>query len=44
MAQPRQRIQILVVEDTWLKVVIDDKEPTEYYLKPGDRLELRAGN
>jgi hypothetical protein len=39
-----QNLVIEGVEDTWLKVGIDDNEPTEYYLKPGDRLELRASS
>ena len=35
-------LQINTVEDTWLKVIIDDKGPQEYSLKPGDRLEFEA--
>jgi len=41
-AQPQQRIQILVVEDTWLKVITDSLTTTEYSLSPGDTLELEA--
>ena len=43
-AEDAQNLVIEGVEDTWLKVGIDDNEPTEYYLKPGDRLELRASS
>jgi cytoskeletal protein RodZ len=38
----RQRIQIQVVEDTWLKVIIDSLRTSEYSLAPGDTLELEA--
>lgn len=41
-AQPRQRIQIQVIEDTWLKVITDSLTTTEYSLGPGDTLELEA--
>jgi cytoskeletal protein RodZ len=30
------------VEETWLKVIIDEKAPAEYNLKPGDQIELEA--
>ncbi len=42
VAQPRQRIQILVIEETWLKVITDSLTTTEYSLGPGDTLELEA--
>ena len=30
------------MEDTWLKVIVDIDEPSEYTMHPGDRLILRA--
>ncbi len=33
---------ILTVEDTWIRIFIDDKTPREYSLQPGDRLSLKA--
>jgi len=38
----RQRIHIEVVEDTWLKVIVDGLTTHEYSLAPGDSLELVA--
>ena len=35
-------LKVLAVEDTWMKVIADDKESKRYRLHPGDRLELRA--
>ena len=35
-------LQISAVEETWLKVIIDEKDSKEYSLKPGDQLELNA--
>jgi cytoskeletal protein RodZ len=35
-------LQISAVEETWLKVIIDEKDSKEYSLKPGDQLELSA--
>ena len=37
-------LQVTALEDTWLKVIIDDKESNEYSLKSGDRIELEAGS
>jgi len=42
--QSRQRIQIQVIENTWLKVITDSLTTTEYSLSPGDTLELEADN
>jgi len=42
--QPRQRIRIQVIEDTWMKVITDSLTTTEYSLSPGDTLELEADN
>lgn len=36
------KLQIVAVEDTWLKVIVDAQNPKEYFLKPSDRLELEA--
>jgi len=33
---------ILTVENTWIRILIDDKVPKEYSLQPGDRLSLKA--
>ena len=38
----RQRIHLEVVEDTWLKVIVDSLTTKEYSLAPGDTLELEA--
>jgi len=35
-------LNIRASEETWLKVIIDDKAPSEYILGPGDRLDLTA--
>jgi transcriptional regulator with XRE-family HTH domain len=35
-------LKITVLEDTWLKVIIDEKDSTEYSLTSGDKLELQA--
>lgn len=35
-------LKITVIEDTWLKVIIDEKDSTEYTLTSGDKLELEA--
>ena len=35
-------LKINVLEDTWLKVIIDEKDSTEYTLATGDKLELEA--
>jgi len=35
-------LQITAVENTWIKVIIDEKESTEYNLNPGDEIGLEA--
>ena len=35
-------LHVTAVEATWLKVIMDDKEPTEYNLNSGDHIELEA--
>lgn len=35
-------LQITAQENTWIKVIVDEKESTEYSLKPGDDIELEA--
>ena len=35
-------LKITVLEDTWLKVIVDEKDSTEYTLAAGDKLELEA--
>ena len=37
-------LKIITVEDTWLKVIIDNQETNEYSLNPGDQIELEAAN
>jgi len=41
---PRQRIRIQVIEETWMKVITDSLNTTEYSLSPGETLELEADN
>jgi len=38
----RYMLEIVCDADTWLKVIVDDAPAEEYYLKPGDRLQLAA--
>ena len=35
-------LQITALENTWVKVIIDEKESTEYNLKTGDTIQLEA--
>jgi transcriptional regulator with XRE-family HTH domain len=35
-------LQIKAVEETWLKIIVDRKDPKAYLLNPGDSLELKA--
>lgn len=35
-------LKVKALEETWMKVTIDDREPNEYSLNPGDYLELEA--
>jgi len=35
-------LSVITVEETWLKVIIDNAKTKEYTLQPGDRLELQA--
>ncbi len=35
-------LEINAVEETWLKIIVDRQDPKEYFLNPGDRLELKA--
>jgi cytoskeletal protein RodZ len=35
-------LKITVLEDTWLKVIIDEKDSSEHTLTAGDNLELKA--
>ncbi len=35
-------LKIVTIEETWLKVIIDDQKPNEYSLNPGDQLEFEA--
>jgi transcriptional regulator with XRE-family HTH domain len=35
-------LQITAQENTWIKVIVDEQESTEYSLNPGEELELEA--
>ena len=35
-------LKITAIEETWMKIIIDGQKPNEYYLKPGDQVELEA--
>ncbi len=35
-------LKIMAVEETWMKISMDGKDPSEYNLKPGDQVELKA--
>ena len=37
-------LQIITIEETWMKIGIDNKEPKEYNLFPGDQIELEAAH
>jgi len=37
-------LDVVADEKTWMKVIIDDRAPKEYSLKPGERLELEASS
>jgi cytoskeleton protein RodZ len=37
-------LSMIAVEETWIKVFIDDLREKEYSLKPGDRLDLKAAS
>jgi hypothetical protein len=37
-------LRVNTIEETWLKIIIDDLVPVEYSLYPGDRVELEAGS
>ena len=46
-ASPKQApgkllLRVNTIEETWLKIIIDDMVPMEYSLYPGDRVELEA--
>ena len=42
-APEKLTLKIIALESTWIKVIIDEKESTEYQLKSGDEIELEAG-
>ena len=37
-------LKIIALEITWIKVIIDEKNPKEYVMHPGDHLELEASS
>jgi len=39
---PELSLEIEVKEMTWIRVFVDDQEPREYMLRPGDHLDWRA--
>jgi len=40
--QDKFKLQVIAVEQTWLKVIVDGQHARSYDLKPGDRLELEG--
>jgi cytoskeletal protein RodZ len=42
-APEKLSLKIIALESTWIKVIVDEKESTEYQLKSGDEIELEAG-
>lgn len=44
--QPPEKwlLRVNTIEETWLKIIIDDLVPMEYSLSPGDRIELEAAD
>jgi cytoskeleton protein RodZ len=40
----KQRLAIAPIEETWIKVIIDEQPSKAYTLKPGDSLELEANH
>ena len=43
-AQGKLKLQVIAVEQTWLKVIVDGQNARSYDLKPEDRLELEGTN
>lgn len=41
-SEERLRLQIKAMEETWMKIIVDNQNTNEYTLKPGDRLALEA--
>ncbi|MFP4445679.1 MAG: helix-turn-helix domain-containing protein [Desulfosudaceae bacterium] len=41
-AEENIRLSVITVEETWLKINIDNEKTKEYTLQPGDQLELQA--
>jgi cytoskeleton protein RodZ len=41
-AQEKLKLQVIAVEHTWLKVIVDGENARSYDLKPEDRLELEG--
>jgi hypothetical protein len=37
-------LKIKAIEETWLRVTVDDNDPREYTLKPEDRIEVQANS
>ena len=35
-------LKMVAVEETWVKIIVDEKEPREFILNPGDRKEIKA--
>ncbi len=42
--QDKLKLQVIAVEQTWLKVIVDGQNARSYNLKPEDRLELEGTN
>ncbi len=37
-------LKITTAEETWIKIIVDEQNPKEYSLKPGERLEMEASS
>ncbi|MBC2712642.1 MAG: DUF4115 domain-containing protein [Desulfosarcina sp.] len=42
--QDKLKLQVIAVEQTWLKVIVDGRNARSYDLKPEDRLEMEGTN
>ncbi|MFP4039595.1 MAG: helix-turn-helix domain-containing protein [Desulfosudaceae bacterium] len=38
------RLTVITLEETWIKIIIDNEKVKEYTLQPDDRLDMRAEN
>ena len=38
----KYRLTIDTIEETWLKIIVDDQQSKQYRLNPGDHIELEG--